>query len=116
MVEPFIRPRGGAYCGARTRACRVHIRVNDFSVGTIANTARTSACATHASNHTVTVSYLAGAGSGSTGNSIPVSRTCYRPLASSRTMWPSGWLAPWPTSVSAPCNTWRLESNSRGTP
>jgi len=40
-----------AHRGARTRACCVHARVNGFGVGTIANTARTSACATPFTGH-----------------------------------------------------------------
>lgn len=43
-----------------------------------------------------------GGGSGCMGRSIPVSRTCLRPLVSSSTRRPSGRLEPWPTSVSAP--------------
>ena len=30
------------------------------------------------------------------GSSMPVRRTCLRPLVRSRTIWPSGWLEPWP--------------------
>jgi len=45
----------GSYCGARTHACRVETLLDTFllgskSVGTSANAARVSACATSNSN------------------------------------------------------------------